>query len=341
MDKVSISNRFVRQFNLTTPIALAPMALATGGSLAAACAKAGALSLVGGGYGDLSWTSREYSEALSKLNGDEQALSRLGCGFISWKLEEDQSAFDWLLDQSQKPAAIMLSFGDPTRFSKIAIDHNIPVICQIQTIEQLPQAIGAGASIIVAQGAEAGGHGMNNFEGRSTFTFVPEIADWLAGHSPQTILLAAGGIADGRGLAASLMLGADGALIGSKLWATDESLATDAAKQFALPVNGDGTARSAVFDVLRRKNWPEEFDFRAIRNQLHRKWENRIEDLRAEPEAAIQDYLEGVEQEDYDRAHVTVGQAVGMINAVKSAAQVISDIDAEAAALLNGETVKS
>ncbi|GAB5488534.1 MAG: nitronate monooxygenase [Parasphingorhabdus sp.] len=341
MEKISINNRFVRQFNLTAPIALAPMALATGGRLSAACAKAGALSLVGGGYGDLSWTSREYTEALSILNGDEQALSRLGCGFISWKLEEDQSAFDWLLDQSQKPSAIMLSFGDPTRFSKIAIDHNISVICQIQTIEQLPQAIDAGATVIVAQGAEAGGHGMNNFEGRSTFTFVPEIADWLAGHSPQTILLAAGGIADGRGLAASLMLGADGALIGSKLWATDESLAADAAKQFALPVNGDGTARSAVFDVLRRKNWPEEFDFRAIRNQLHRKWENRIEDLRSEPEAAIQDYLEGVEQEDYGRAHVTVGQAVGMINEVKSAGQVIRDIDVEAAALLNGETVKS
>lgn len=341
MEKISINSRFASQFHLTTPIALAPMALATGGVLAAACAKAGALSLVGGGYGDLSWTSREYSEALTKLNGDRQSLSRLGCGFISWKLEEDQSAFNWLLEQSQKPAAVMLSFGDPTKFAKIAIDHNIPVICQIQTMEQLPQAIDAGSSVIVAQGAEAGGHGMNNSDGRSTFTFVPEIADWLARHAPQTILLAAGGIADGRGLAASLMLGADGALIGSKLWATDESLATDAAKQSALPVNGDGTARSAVFDILRRKNWPEEFDFRAIRNQMHRKWENRIEDLRAEPDEAIQDYLEGVEQQDYDRAHVTVGQAVGMISEVKSADQVIREIDAEAAALLHGEIVRS
>lgn len=338
MKQALIKNRFVEQFDLTTPIALAPMALATGGNLAAACARAGALSLVGGGYGDLSWTRREYTEALTKLDGDEASLSRLGCGFISWKLEENRSAFDWLLDQSQKPAAIMLSFGDPSKFSKILNDHDIPVICQIQTFEQLQQAVEAGASVIVAQGAEAGGHGMNSFEGRSTFTFVPEIADWLANHSPQTMLLAAGGIADGRGLAASLMLGADGALIGSRFWATEQSLAKEAAKQTALPVTGDGTARTSIFDILRSKNWPKQFDFRAIRNQLHRKWEDRFEELQAKPDEAIQDYLEGVRQEDYDRAHITVGQAVGLINEINSAEQVIQDIDAEAAKLLSGSS---
>lgn len=329
------SNRFVQHFNLATPIALAPMALATGGELAAACARAGALSLVGGGYGDLAWTKGEYTDAITRLAGDEASLSRLGCGFISWKLAEDQSAFDWLLDQPGKPAAVMLSFGDPTRFSKILLDHKIPVICQIQTVEQLPQAVDAGASVIVAQGAEAGGHGMNNFEGRSTFTFVPEIADWLSKNAPQTLLLAAGGIADGRGLAASIMLGSDGALIGSRLWATTESMATTAAKRAALPVDGDGTARSGVFDILRQKNWPRQYDFRAVRNQLHQKWESRIEELCSDPTDAIQDYLEGVEQEDYDRAHITVGQAVGMINEIPSAEQVIERIDAEAAKLLS------
>ncbi|MEP2988613.1 MAG: nitronate monooxygenase [Parasphingorhabdus sp.] len=339
MKQPSIKNGFVQQFNLSTPIALAPMALATGGNLAAACARAGALSLVGGGYGDLSWTKREYMDALTRLDGDELSLSHLGCGFISWRLEEDCSAFDWLLDQPQKPAAIMLSFGDPSHFSKILIDHQIPVICQIQSFSQLPQAVDAGASVIVAQGAEAGGHGMNSFEGRSTFTFVPEIADWLANHSPQTTLLAAGGIADGRGLAASLMLGADGALIGSRLWATEESLAADAAKQTAIPIDGDGTARSGIFDILRSKNWPKQFDFRAIRNQLHRKWESQTDELRANPKEAIQDYLEGVQQEDYSRAHITVGQAVGLINEVNSAEQVIHDIDVEAAELLSKSLV--
>ena len=159
MQQPLITNRFVERFNLSTPIALAPMALATGGNLAAACARAGALSLVGGGYGDLVWTRREYRDAISLLDGNPQDLSRLGCGFISWKLAEDRSAFDWLLDQQHKPAAVMLSFGDPTPFANILSDHKIPVICQIQTMAQLPQAVDAGANVIVAQGTEAGGHG--------------------------------------------------------------------------------------------------------------------------------------------------------------------------------------
>ncbi len=336
MQQPLINNRFVERFNLSTPIALAPMALATGGELAAASARAGALSLVGGGYGDLEWTRREYSDAINRLEDNQEHLSRLGCGFISWKLAEDQSALDWLLDQEQKPAAVMLSFGDPTAFANILSDHQIPLICQIQTMAQLPQAIDAGATVIVAQGTEAGGHGMNDFEGRTTFTFVPEIADWLAKNSPQTILLAAGGIADGRGLAAAIMLGADGALIGSRLWATTQSLAPARAKTNALQADGDGTARSSIFDMLRSKNWPKQFDFRAIRNQMHRKWEGRIDELRANPTAAIEDYLSGVGQEDYDRAHITVGQDIGLINDISSAEDVIDHINRDAARLLNG-----
>ena len=336
MQQPWVNNRFVERFSLSTPIALAPMALATGGELAAACSRAGILGLVGGGYGELDWTKREYSDAADRLEGDPEALSRLGCGFISWKLTEDQSALDWLLDQEHRPAAVMLSFGDPTAFAVILSDHHIPVICQIQTIAQLPQAVDAGATVIVAQGTEAGGHGMNDFEGRTTFTFVPEIADWLAKHSPKTLLLAAGGITDGRGLAAAMMLGADGGLIGTRLWATTQSLATEGAKATALRADGDDTGRSSIFDVLRSKNWPKQFDFRAIRNQLHRKWEGRIDELRANPATAIEDYLSGVRQDDYDRAHVTVGQGVGLIHDLLSAEELIEQIDHDAARLLVG-----
>ena len=336
MQQPLIHSRFSERFNLSAPIALAPMALATGGDLAAACARAGALGLVGGGYGDLDWTRREYGDAINRLDGDQENLSRLGSGFISWKLAEDQSALDWLLDQPHEPAAVMLSFGDPTAFARILSDRDIPVICQIQTMAQLPQAVDAGAAVIVAQGSEAGGHGMNDLEGRSTFTFVPEVADWLAGHSPETQLLAAGGIANGRGLAAAMILGADGALIGSRLWATTQSLAPQSAKAKALEASGDDTGRSSIFDILRSKNWPRQYDFRAIRNRLHRKWEGRIDELRSDPAAAIEDYLGGVRQEDYDRAHITVGQDIGLINDISSADEVIEHINRDAARLLSG-----
>ncbi|MCB1988455.1 MAG: nitronate monooxygenase, partial [Burkholderiaceae bacterium] len=276
-------SRFSARFGLTTPIALAPMALASGGALASACARAGALGLVGGGYGDLAWTQREYTLALQAAD-----TGRIGCGFITWKLDEDASALDWVLDQppAQRPCAMMLSFGDARRYAARIAASGAALICQIQCMQQAPQAVDAGAAVIVAQGAEAGGHGLNALNGRATLTFVPELADWLARHAPDTLLLAAGGIADGRTLAAVLALGADGALVGSRLWATQESLAPAGAKALAVQTNGDGTARSAVFDILRRKNWPEPYDFRAVRNTLHRQWEGRIDALRAAPEAA-------------------------------------------------------
>ena len=315
-------------------MALAPMALASGGALAAACAHAGALGLVGGGYGDLAWTQREYRLALQLAQG----TGRIGCGFITWKLDEDASALDWLLDlpPPQRPRALMLSFGDPRPYAARIAAADVPLICQVQRMDQVPQAMEAGAAVIVAQGAEAGGHGMNALNGRATFTLVPELADWLAVHAPGTLLLAAGGIADGRTLAAALVLGADGALVGTRLWATAESLAAPGAQAQAVQTDGDGTARTAVFDILRRKHWPAPYDFRAIRNALHRQWERRIDALRADPQAARADYDAGVKNGDFSAAHATVGEAVGLVHDLPGAGEMVARMDAGARAVLGG-----
>ncbi len=330
MESTRLHTRLSRQFGLSAPLCLAPMALASGGGLAAAWARSGALALVGGGYGDLEWTQREYCGAVNELQSTPRGLSRLGCGFITWKLDQNCSAFDWLLDQSAKPAAVMLSFGDATPWIKRLSDRGIPAICQIQRADQLMPLIDAGASIIVAQGMEAGGHGMKCSLGRSTFTLVPELADILARISPNTMLLAAGGIADGRGLAASLMLGADGAIIGSRAWATTESLALIGAKQVAVSASGDDTMRSGIFDVLRGKEWPEPYDFRALRNSLHREWEGREAVLLADPHEARRRYEQAVKDADYDLAHVPIGEAVGTINDIPTSAELISRIVADA-----------
>ena len=325
--------RFSTAFGLTTPIALAPMALAAGGALAAACANAGALGLLGGGYGDLPWVQREHALALRLM---PEAAPRLGCGFITWKLDEDASALDWLLDQPHTPAALMLSFGDPRPYAARLAARGVPLICQIQQVAQLPACLEADAAVIVAQGAEAGGHGMNSLNGRSSFSLVPELADALAARAPDTLLLAAGGIADGRGLAAARVLGADGVLLGSRLWASAESLASAGAVNAALAASGDDTARSAVFDILRRKNWPAPYDFRALRNGLHRQWEARVDALRAAPDAARADYDAGVAAADFDRAHVTVGEAVGLLHDAPPAAELIARITREAQGVLSG-----
>ena len=327
-------NRFTSSFHLTSPIALAPMAQVSGGALAAACARAGALGLLGGGYGELPWLQTQHALALQLLQDDAPALKRIGCGFITWTLDEDASALDWLLDQPHTPAALMLSFGDPRHYAVRIAKRGVPLICQIQRLEQLPWCLEAGAAVIVAQGAEAGGHGMSGVQARATMSLVPEMADALAALAPTTLLLAAGGIADGRGLAAALMLGADGVLLGTRLWATAESLAATGAVEAALHANGDETARSSVFDVLRRKNWPPEFDFRALRNHLHREWELRMDELQAAPDAARADYDAGVAAQDFERAHVTVGEAVGLLRDAPSAAVLIERITRQAAALI-------
>ena len=326
------SSRLCARFGLSTPIVLAPMALASGGALASACARAGALGLVGGGYGDLAWTQREYTLALQASH-----TNRIGCGFITWKLDEDASALDWVLDHApeHRPRAVMLSFGDARRYAARIAASGAALICQIQRMEQAPQALEAGATAIVAQGAEAGGHGMNALNGRATMTFVPELADWLAAHSPDTLLLAAGGIADGRTLAAAMVLGADGALVGSRLWATAESLAPQGAKELALRTDGDGTARSAVFDILRRKNWPAPYDFRAIRNPLHRQWEEHIDALRSDPTAAREVYAAGGLAGDYTAAHATVGECVGLVHDCAGAADVVRAMGEGATAALD------
>ena len=86
-----LNSRFSLQFGLRTPIALAPMALASGGDLASACARSGILGLIGGGYGELAWLQKEHALALANLQNDASALSKLGCGFITWKLEDRKS----------------------------------------------------------------------------------------------------------------------------------------------------------------------------------------------------------------------------------------------------------
>lgn len=328
------ATRLMQRFGLRTPIVLAPMALAAGGALSAACARAGALALLGGGYGDLGWTMREYGIAQQALAEDQDALGRLGVGFITWKLDQESAALDALLALPRPPVAVMLSFGDPRPYAARIRAAGAALICQVQSLAQLPEAVAAGAAVIVVQGIEAGGHGMNAAAGRASFAFIPEAADFLARQAPQTLLLAAGGIADGRGLAAALMLGADGALVGSRLWATAESLAPAGAKAAALAADGDQTRRSAIFDILRRKDWPAPYDFRALRNALHRAHEGAEDALRADPQAARAAYEAGVAQGDYSRAHVTVGEAVGLIADLPAAGEWIAACTAQAARCL-------
>ncbi len=316
-----IETRLTKAFGIDAPVLCAPMALATGGRLAAAVTRAGGLGLIGGAYCDADWIAREF---------DAAGNTSVGCGFITWKLAESPSLLDAVL--ARRPAALFLSFGDPAPFAAAIRAAGVPLICQVQTLEDAKRAVGAGADVIVAQGAEAGGHG----EKRATLTLVPEVADWLAAHAPDTLLVAAGGIADGRGLAAALMLGADGVLVGSRFWASAESLAAPGMTEAAIAASGDDTIRSTVMDAARGLNWPARFTARVLKNPVTERWHDDPQGLATHADEIAAGWKAGWDAGDPARANTFVGEAAGLIHDRPPAGEILTAMVAQAEALLGG-----
>jgi nitronate monooxygenase len=296
------------------------MAGAAGGKLAAAVSQAGALGLIGGGYGDRAWIEAQFDEA-----GD----AGVGCGLITWALQRSPGVLEAVLER--RPRALFLSFGDPRPFSARVVAAGVPLICQVHNRADATLAIDAGADVIVAQGSDAGGHGDLR---RGTFSLVPEIADLLAVRAPNTLLCAAGGVADGRGLAAAIALGADGVLVGSRLWATREAAVSDAMHSAAIGANGDDTVRTSVMDIVRELDWPARFTARVLRNRFTQSWHGREPELRAMRDQVSRDWIDGWAVGDPERANTFVGEAVGLIDTIDPAAVLIERMGAQGASIL-------
>ena len=130
----------------------------------------------------------------------------------------------------------MLSFGDPSPFAAAIRAAGARLICRVQTVAQAREAAAAGADVIVAQGTEAGGHGQSE----PLFTLLPQVVD----SCPDVPVVAAGGIADGRGLAAAIMLGAEGVLMGNRFYASQEADGHAEAKRRIVAAEGGQTVRS-------------------------------------------------------------------------------------------------
>ena len=316
-----LATRLTERLGIAHPILSAPMALAGGGALAAAVTRAGGLGLIGGGSGDAGWIAQEFAAA-----GNTQ----VGCGFITWSMANKRELLTQAL--AHRPAALMLSFGDPRPFSAEIAAAGVPLICQCQTLAHVRQAIEAGAAIIVAQGTEAGGHGAS----RATLPFVPEVADLIARESPDTLLLAAGGVADGRGLAAALMLGADGVLAGTRFWASREAMVHERHHAAAIAATGDQTVRSSLPDIARQLDWPKPFDIRVSANAFIANWAGRDAVLKDAIATEGPAYREAFMAGDPDKAAVIFGEAAGLISDIPSAGEIVERMVAEAAALLGG-----
>jgi len=300
------------------PVMLAPMGFVSGGALAGAVSMAGGFGIIGGGYAYPDWLEREFTAAGNRS---------IGCGFITWALADRPASLDLAL--SHHPAAIMLSFGDAAPFLASIKNAGALAICQVQNLAQARAVLKQGADVIVAQGTEAGGHGGR----RSTLPLVPAIVDMVASSGYNAPVVAAGGITDGRGLAAALMLGADGVLMGTRFYVASEALASPGAKARMVAASGDDTLRTTVFDIARGYNWPQEYTGRAVRNRFAETWHGK-EDALARDDAERARYADAAIRGDADIAVVFAGEGVDLVHAIEPAAAILGRVIQEAEAAL-------
>lgn len=315
---MSISTPVTKLLGISHPLLLAPMDLVADAKLTAAVSAAGGFGILGGGYGDEQWLARE-------LDSLARSKARFGVGFITWSMAKQPKLLDLALEH--KPAAVMLSFGDPAPFARRIKRAGAILICQVQSLAMAREAAAHGADVLVAQGTEGGGHGVS----RGLVSLVPEVVDAIG---PKVPVVAAGGIADGRGLAAALMLGASGVLLGTRFYATPEAAGPQAAKERIRAATGDDTLRSIVFDISRRNVWPAPFTGRCLRNAHAERWFGReVELLRHQGEESAR-YAAARSEENFDVAAVIAGESSGLVREISSARDVVERIVSEASALL-------
>jgi nitronate monooxygenase len=317
---MAISTELTARLGIRHPILLAPMDTISGSRLVEAVSDAGGFGILGGGYGDRARLETETA----KLKG---FAGRFGIGFITWSLAKRPELLDIALDAN--PLAVMLSFGDPAPFAPDIKARGALLICQVQSEDMARQALDCGADILIAQGTEAGGHGAS----RTTIDIVPAIVDLAAGRVP---VVAAGGIADGRGLAAMMMLGASGVLLGTRFYASVEADGAEEAKRRIRAANSGETVRGVVFDWSRNLMWPAPFTARTLSNDHLRRWTGREIELMQRANEITVEYAAAKAAGNFDVAAVFAGECVGLIHDIPPAAEIVERIIAEADQIMLG-----
>ena len=206
---------------------------------------------------------------------------------------------------------------------------------QVGTVAQADEvATKCDPDVLVIQGADAGGHGLA--ASASIVSLLPEVDDAMRkdrAEEDRIALIAAGGITDGRGVAAASMLGASGVVIGTRFLATPECIITKGYRNAVLAAKDGGvnTVRTKIYDTLRGTPWPETFDGRAIKNQswhdAQKTGDKVTDELKAKFENSMKlgDNAWGVK----GRATTYAGAAVGLVKDVKPAGVIVKEIREE------------
>ncbi|MGO8871255.1 MAG: NAD(P)H-dependent flavin oxidoreductase [Acidimicrobiales bacterium] len=307
------------QLGLGAPVLNAPMGGVAGGELAAAVSAAGGLGMIGvGSAGSVQLIEREVP--LVQATG-----LPFGIGLLDWALQEDPALLEAALGAS--PRLIGVSFGDEWTWVERVRSAGVLTATQICTVEEARHAQDAGIDVVVARGAEGGGHGDPRI---GTLPLLDGVLDAVS-----LPVLASGGISSPRGLAAVLTAGASGAWIGTAFAASPESLTSGPARTALLEADETDTVVTRVFDIAFGYRWPARYPERILTGSLSDEWIGREREVSGEwsTRAAL---VEAVRAEGGSAGHVNAGQGVGMLTEVRLAADVIEWLCSGAAALLGG-----
>jgi NAD(P)H-dependent flavin oxidoreductase YrpB (nitropropane dioxygenase family) len=297
------------------PIVLGGMSSGTDAGLAAAVSRAGGLGILGA-----SGLSPEAIEA-EAARIRELTPNPFGMNLLLWSAASKVEAV-----LAQQPAVLSTAWGDPAPYVDAAHEAGALVMHMVGDVPSAVAAAKAGVDVIVAQGSEGGGHvGL-----LSTMSLVPQVVDAV----DDVPVIAAGGIADGRGLAAALALGAEGVLMGTRFLATREAPIPDGWKRAILDARADQTVRSPLIDLAFAAPWPKPAAVRAIRNAFLDRWLGREEEVRAMGGKLGERLAEARRQDDREEMALMAGESVGLIDDLPAAGEVVERMVRQAEALL-------
>ena len=296
------------------PVMLGPMGFATDAKLVSPVSHAGGLGMLAASF--MSLEAVEAEVAMIR----ELTPMPFGLNVILWRAAD---RIPFLLEQ--QPAVLSTSFGDPAAFVEMAHDAGALHVHMVSDVPQAVQAAEAGVDVVIAQGQEGGGHvGL-----QSTFTLVPQVVDAV-----DLPVVAAGGVGDGRGLAAALALGAEGVLMGTRFLATREAPIPDGWKRAILDAGGHDTVRTSIPDYAQEAAWPPPIAARAIRNDFLERWLGREDEVRRLGRELGQKLAEARGRDDAAEMNLLSGEVVGLIHDLPSARALLERVVREAEGLL-------
>ncbi|GBG38227.1 NAD(P)H-dependent flavin oxidoreductase [Mycobacterium montefiorense] len=305
-----------KDFGLRVPIVNAPMGGVAGGRLAAAVTAAGGLGMVGMGS---SATRKSLATQLQHVDG------RFGIGLVDWVIRGQPGLLEDAL--AARPVLLSVSFGTDWSWVAKAHDVGITTVTQVFDAADALRAVDGGVDIVVARGAEGGGHGEVKL---ATLPLLDAVLEAVS-----VPVLVGGGIASARSLAAVLAAGASGAWVGTRLMACAESLSSDGSRRAVIAANATDTVVTRIFDIAEDLAWPTRFPSRVLANDFVTRWTGK-EDALADDQAARDELAASIKADDRNVAAVHTGQAVGMIRDDASVAEVIDGMCSGAEKLLTG-----